>query len=133
VERPVFHASTIDGLSLPIADVSHPAFEIRVTEPELAALSDQYVDQADRRQQQVTPELTEALKRSRLGRGLMAASNGFLGGIDTYLLKVGPEHLGPDAHPLDRAIAASFPALTTRLRFRRSRTCSQKGCAERWQ
>jgi hypothetical protein len=102
---------------LPIVDVSHPAFEVRVTEQELAALADRYVEDSSQRQQQVTPELAEALKRSRLGRGLMAASNGVLGGIDTYLLKVGPENFGPDAHPLDRAIAASFPALTTRLRL----------------
>lgn len=112
-----FHASTNDGLVLPIVDVTHPAFEVRLTEPELAALTDQYVREAEGRQQQVTPELVEALKRSRLGRGLMAASNGILGGIDTYLLKVGPENLGPEAHPLDRAIAASFPALMTRLRL----------------
>lgn len=111
-----FDASTNEGLVLPIVDVTHPAFEVRLTEPDLAALTDQYVREAEGRQR-VTPELVEALKHSRLGRGLMAASNGILGGIDTYLLKVGPENLGPDAHPLDRAIAASFPALMTRLRL----------------
>ena len=117
MEYPVLHASTADGQTLPIVDVSHPAFEIRVTEQELGVLTDRYVTEAGQRQQQVTPELVEALKRSRLGRGLMGASGGFLGGIDTDLMKIGPENFAPDAHPLDRAIAASFPALTTRLRL----------------
>jgi hypothetical protein len=117
VEHAVLHAATADGLTLPIVDVGHPAFEVRIAEEELAALADRYVDDAKQRQQQVTPELVEALKQSRLGRGLMAAANGVLGGLDTYLLKIGSENLGPDAHPLDRAIAASFPAITTRLRL----------------
>jgi hypothetical protein len=32
-------------------------------------------------------------------------------------LKVGPDNLGTEASPLDRRIAASFPALVTRLRL----------------
>jgi hypothetical protein len=117
VDRPVLYVSTADGATLPIVDVAHPAFEVRSTDQELAALADQYVHESAHRQQQMAPELAEALKRSRLGRGLMGASGGFLRGIDTYLLKIGPANLGSDAQPLDRAIAASFPALTTRLRL----------------
>jgi hypothetical protein len=113
----MFYAATADGLVLPVVDVRHPAFELRATEADLAAMADQYVREAANRTQQVTPQLVDALKQSRLGRGLMAASNGFLGGIETYMMKVGPENLPADVHPLDRAIAASFPALTTRLRL----------------
>ena len=115
--KSIFYASTGDGLVLPVIDVSHPAFEVRITEAELGAMADQYVREAEGRTQQMAPELVEALKRSRLGRGLMAAANGVLGGIETYMMKVGPENLAADVHPLDRAIAASFPALTTRLRL----------------
>jgi hypothetical protein len=113
----MFYASTADGLVLPVVDVSHPAFEVRLTEADLGALADEYVREAESRTQQMSPELVEALKRSRLGRGLMAAANGVLGGIETYIMKVGSENLAPDVHPLDRAIAASFPALTARLRL----------------
>ena len=115
--KPIFYASTGDGMVLPVIDVSHPAFEVRTTAAELGAMADQYVREAEARTQQMSPELVEGLKRSRLGRGLMAAANGVLGGIETYMMKVGPENFAPDIHPLDRAIAASFPALTTRLRL----------------
>jgi hypothetical protein len=125
----IYYASTGDGLVLPIVDVRHPAFEVRTTEAELAAMADQYVREAGGRTQQTTPELLEALKRSRLGRGLMAAANGVLGGIETYMMKVGPGNLPPDVHPLDRAIAASFPALTTRLRLQETAQLLAEGLA----
>ena len=114
---------------LPIVDISHPAFEVRTTEADLAAMADQYVRDAAGRTQQMTPELVEALKHSRLGRGLMAASNGFLGGIETYMMKAGPDNLAADVHPLDRAIAASFPALTTRLRLQDTAQLLAEGLA----
>lgn len=127
MENPVFYASARDGLVLPIVDVRHPAFLLRLTEAELDALAEKYVNEVAGRQQQMTAELVEALKRSRLGRGLIAASNGFLGGIETYMMKAGPENLGPDVHPLDRAIAASFPALTTRLRMQETAELAAAG------
>ena len=130
MENPVLYASARDGLALPIVDVRHPAFKLRLTEPELDALAEKYVNEAAGRQQQMTPELVEALKRSMLGRGLMAASNGFLGGIETYMMKAGPENLGLDVHPLDRAIAASFPALTTRLRMQETAELAADGLSE---
>jgi hypothetical protein len=47
----------------------------------------------------------------------MAASGTFLPGLVTYLLKLGPENLGAFASPIDRQIAASFPAFAARLRL----------------
>lgn len=129
MDNPVYYATARYGLVLPIVDVRHPAFQLRLTEPELETFAEKYVNEAVGRQQQVTPELVEALKRSRLGRGLMAASNGFLGGIETYMMKAGPENLPPDVHPLDRAIAASFPALTTRLRLQETAELAADGLA----
>src|SRR5262249_40729665 len=41
----------------------------------------------------------------------------YLSGIATYLLKLGPDHLPDGAEEIDRRIAASFPALMTRLRL----------------
>ena len=126
--NPILYASTVDGLILPIVDVRHPAFEVCLTDLELAAMAEQYVRESEGHQH-VTPELVEALKRSRLGQGLMAASNGVLGGIETYMMKVGPDNLAPDVHPLDRAIAASFPALTTRLRLQETAQLIAEGLA----
>lgn len=127
--KSILYASTGDGLVLPVVDVTHPAFEVRIAEADLGAMADQYVREAEQRTQQMSPDLVEALKRSRLGRGLMAAANGVLGGIETYMMKVGPENLAPDVHPLDRAIAASFPALTTRLRLQETAQLLADGLA----
>ena len=33
--NPIFYASTGDGLMLPVVDVGHPAFEVRLTDSEL--------------------------------------------------------------------------------------------------
>ena len=41
--------------------------------------------------QNVSPEVRAALANSRLGSGLMAARGTFLTGLNTYLLKLGPE------------------------------------------
>jgi hypothetical protein len=112
----VLSAMTGDGVSLAVIDVTHPAFAVAPTDTEIEAMSHQFVLESGQRQE-IPAALREALQQSMLGRGLMAASGTFLSGMNTYLLKLGPENLGAEAHPLDRRIAASFPALVTRLRL----------------
>jgi hypothetical protein len=109
-------ATTDDGAVLPIVDITNPAFAVTVADAELTALSDQFVLESSERPA-MAPAMRDALQRSRLGRGLMAAAGTFLAGMSTYLLKLGPENLGDDASPIDRRIAASFPALVARLRL----------------
>src|SRR5713226_7482445 len=112
----ILSAMTDDGISLPVIDVTNPAFAVTATDTELAAMCDQFVLESKQRQEIPAP-LREALLRSTLGRALTAASGTFLTGMDTYLLKLGPENLGAEASPIDRRIAASFPALMTRVRL----------------
>lgn len=112
----VLFAAKNDGSILPIIDVTNPAFAVTVTEAQLAAMSHQFILESKQRQEML-PALRDALRRSLLGRGLMAASGSVLSGISTYLLKLGPDNLGADAHPIDRQIAGSFPALTARIRL----------------
>lgn len=112
----VLHAMTDDGRSLPVIDVTNPAFAVTATEGELAAMSEQFVLESKQRPEMPAP-LREALQRSVLGRGLIAAAGTFLTGMNTYLLKLGPDNLGTDADPIDRRIAESFPAFTARLRL----------------
>jgi hypothetical protein len=112
----VLSAMTGDGVRLAVIDVTHPAFAVAPTHAELEAMSHQFVLES-RQRQEMPAALRDALQQSMLGRGLMAASGTFLSGMNTYLLKLGPENLGAEAHPLDRRIAASFPALVTRLRL----------------
>lgn len=110
------YADAGNGSTLPVVDVTHPDFRIDVDQLNLEAMCRQFVDDSAARQE-VLPSVRDALQRSTLGRGLMAASGTFLNGMTTYLLKLGPDTLGDWATPIDRNIAASFPALATRLRL----------------
>jgi hypothetical protein len=112
----VLFALTEDGVSLPVIDITNPAFTVETTEAELAAMADQFLIESAQ-QRELTPALREALQHSTLGRGLMAAAGSFLDGMSTYRLKLGPDNLWAGASPIDRSIAASFPAFTSRLRL----------------
>jgi hypothetical protein len=112
----ILYAVTDDGTSVPIIDVTNPAFAVTASDAEIAAMSDQFLQDSSTRPE-ITPALREALKRSKLGGGLVAAAGGFVSGLHTYLLKLGPDRLGADAEEIDRRIAASFPAFTARLRL----------------
>lgn len=110
------YATTVEGATLPVVDVTCPAFAVTVSDDELDELSEGYVLES-RQRSSMPPQVVEALRRSQLGRGLIAASGTYLSGIATYLLKLGPDNLPAGAAEIDRRIAASFPALTARLRL----------------
>jgi hypothetical protein len=112
----VLYAMTDEGERLPVIDVTNPAFAVVASEGEVAALTDRFLMESNERREIPAP-LREALQRSRLGRAITAASGTFLTGMNTYLLKVGPDNLGASADATDRRIAASFPALMSRLRL----------------
>jgi hypothetical protein len=57
------------------------------------------------------------LRGSRLAKGLRRAHGTFLDGMTTYLFKLGPNHLGPYAVPIDRRLVTSLPAISMRLRL----------------
>src|SRR5262245_17190289 len=101
---------------LPVVDVTNPAFVISPSADEMTAMIAQYIKESTQ-SQNVSPEIQMALSRSRIGSGLMAARGTFLSGLSTYLLKLGPDNLPDDFHPIDRRIAASFPSVTARLRL----------------
>jgi hypothetical protein len=117
----VAYAMTRDGLELPIVDVTHPAFALEMTEAEQAAQVAAFL-----KEEQPLARLPAFLRRpllrfflrgSVLGRGIGKAQGTFLGGMDTYLLKLGPDNLGAAyATPIDRRIAAALPSMAVRLR-----------------
>ncbi len=119
----VYYAQTIAGLELPVIDITHSAFA--VTEPdemELAALVKKSTEQQEKFNRM--PALLRKVflwvfsRKSILMQGLLGASGTYLSGMNTYLLKLGPDNLGIHySRPLDRIIAASLPALLTRLRL----------------
>jgi hypothetical protein len=118
----VFYAESADGIELPIVDLTHPSFALPVDRAEATALIERYARAEARRgrlqQWARRPFYGYFLKRSVLGRALMGAAGTFLPGMPTYLLKLGPDHLGAGyAQEIDRRIAASPPALAMRLRL----------------
>ncbi len=116
----IVHASTTAGVELPVIDITHPAFAVTATETELEVLADAFVAEAERRR---LPRwlyrliLRAFLRRSVLGRGLLAASGTYVTGLHTYLMKLGPDNLGPSFTAVDRRIAGSFPAIAMRVRL----------------
>ncbi len=118
----VYYAQTTDGLELPVVDVTHPAFAVSPTDAEQAALVAAFL-----RQEMPFAKLPPAIRRgllrfflrgSVLARGIRGAQGTFLGGMTTYLLKLGPDNLGDAyAKPIDRRIAASLPVLAVRWRL----------------
>ncbi|HTT20197.1 MAG TPA: hypothetical protein VMG82_14700 [Candidatus Sulfotelmatobacter sp.] len=118
----VHYALTPDGLELPIVDVTHPAFALSVTATEQQERVEAFLKET--RQLQQLPELIRTpllrflLRGSVLARGIRQSQGSFMAGMDTYLLKLGPEMLGNAyAKPIDRKIAASLPSLGVRLRL----------------
>lgn len=118
----VRYASGPDGHELPIIDVTHPAFAVNLNEAQLNAKIRAHLEQEQRRDR--LPRWVQRvmfrifLRKSVLGRSLRQASGGFLDGLSTYRLKLGPENLDPSwAAPIDRTIAASLPCLSLRLRL----------------
>jgi len=118
----VFYAVSADGIELPIVDLTHPSFALPVDRTKATALIERYARAEARRgrlQQWARRRFYGYfLKRSVLGRALMGAAGTFLPGMPTYLLKLGPDHLGAGyAQEIDRRIAASPAALAMRLRL----------------
>jgi hypothetical protein len=99
-----------------VLDLTHPVFAVSLDDAEYDRVAAEFVrEQAQR--PPLTPEMADALSRSRLGAALMAASGTFLSGNATYLLKLGADHLGPDASLIDRRIADSFAVVGLRVRL----------------
>jgi hypothetical protein len=121
-KRPgVVYAVSDDGVELPVIDVTHPAFALRLTGAELESLTGDFIRESARYRR--WPAFLRrlffrlVLSRSVLGGGVVKAAGSFLNSLNTYLMKLGPDNLGRYATPLDRRLAAALPALSMRLRL----------------
>ncbi len=118
----ITYAATVDGIELPVVDVTHPDFAIRIGEAEQNNLIQQYLRDVDR-PARLPAFLRGGLfalmrRRSVIMRGLMGASGGFMSGMNTYLMKLGPDHLDQTTFSdIDRRIAGSPAGLCIRLRL----------------
>jgi hypothetical protein len=117
------YAVTDDGIELPVIDFTHAAFALDFGRADLAAISE-----ASLRSMKGAGTMPgfvrrwlgkRAARRSIVVRGLLQGAGTYLGGMTTYLQKLGPDNLGEGyAGPLDRRMAASIAAVATRLRMR---------------
>lgn len=114
--KSLIYAPAPDSEPLPVIDITHPAFRIDLDDEEIARLTEAFVEE-QRQRPPLSDAAIAALRRSRLGAGIMAASGTFLTSLATYLLKLGPVHFGETANPIDQRIAASFPVRLVRLRL----------------
>ncbi len=114
----VCYAVSDDGLELPVIDITHPAFSTPFTHSELDALTEATIRNFEKTRW--IPHVVHRLlaRKSRLLRGTLEAMGGVLGGMATYMLKIGPKNLGSGyAVPLDRKIASALTPVAIRLRF----------------
>jgi hypothetical protein len=118
----VCYAVTDDGLELPVIDVTHAAFEVLLSEDELKALLQQFLQDV-KGPEKVPAFLRQLLfsfmrQRSVIMRGLMGASGTFMSGMNTYMMKLGPDNLNESYFSsIDHRIAASPAGTYMRLRL----------------
>lgn len=118
----ILYATTDEGHELAVVDITNPAFAVSLTPEEHETLTEQFL--AEQRRLAAMPALLRNLflgfflRGSLLARGLRKANGSVLPGLETYLLKLGPENL-PSAliKPIDRRVAAALPAFCVRLRL----------------
>ncbi len=117
-----YYARSDDGLDLPVVDITNPAFALEMSPDELDRQLQAYKRDLDSRAH--VPQFIQnfmlrfMMKRSKVMRAIMGAEGGFLGGMSTYMLKLGPNNM--DQHytsNIDRQIAGSLPGMSMRLRL----------------
>lgn len=118
----VSYALTDDGLELPVIDVTSPVFRLDLSDDDLRALLEEYMRNID------APRRMMALfrrilfwamsRRSVLMRGLMAAEGTFMSGMNTYMMKLGPDNLNAGFFSeMDRQVVSSAAGRYMRLRL----------------
>lgn len=129
------YAFTNEGVELPVIDVTHPEFEVVISDQEVSARNAAYQDTERRRSR--TPLVIRRFlfryyaRQSAILQGMVEARKSFLSGMNTYLLKLGAANLGSAyASKVDRYVAASFPALIIRLRMQNTAKLLASGIAE---
>lgn len=119
--RGVRYAVTHDGIELAVLNVLDAPFVLNPP-TDLPAMLERFI--AQQRALTRIPRIVRSamfrvvLRGSVLGTALRRAGGSFLGGLDTYMMKLG-EHALPSAlvKPVDRRLANALPALSMRMRL----------------
>jgi hypothetical protein len=128
-------AKTLEGYDLPVIDLTDPRFAVPDDPAAARALHDAFV--ADERSRRFIPQfimrvlLRSAARRSRLVHAVFAPQSGFLDGISTYVMKLGPDNLMPPFDsPMDRRVASSPHVGLLRLRMQQVARLLAEGLVE---
>jgi hypothetical protein len=114
-------ATAPDGTRLPVIDITNPAF----------ATPDETVWRAEKARYFKVEQARSPLSRgimqvllklvagqSKLIQAVQASRGGYMSGLATYVLKLGPDNLPPPyAGAVDRKVAESIPAVSLRVRL----------------
>jgi hypothetical protein len=116
----ICYAIADDGLELPVIDVTQPAFACELSDEQLSAQIDRFVQSLQAAAALPPGAMAAMAQKSRLMQGLVAMGGAsYTSGMVTYLNKLGPDNLGEGyASPMDRQWAAGFTPLTFRWRMR---------------
>ena len=123
VRKPgICYAQTVNGQELPVIDLTNPAFFFAPpSDTEMATVIQKDAAEQERFNRRPAflrkPILWYLSRRSKLMRGVMSAHGTFLTGMNTYLMKLGPNNLGKGFNQLDRLLASSIPAISLRHRM----------------
>ena len=123
VNRPtgIAYAEAADGMKLPVVDVTHPAFAIIASEREIEAAQARYLAEMRVRARLPGPVrrwlVGFLVRRSTLLRAAIPGQGDHLRGMATYLMKLGPQNLGPAFTRFDRKLAAGYAPLALRVRL----------------
>lgn len=122
------------GFDLPVVDLTHPAFAVPDDPAGFEALKAEYVWFTNR--QRRTPQfvvnafLWLAALNSPLCRSFARPEKSFLGGLSTYIMKLGPKNLVPPVNSVfDRYICSTSPVRSLLLRLKQTATLTAE-CLE---
>jgi hypothetical protein len=121
-QQGIVYAKTSDGIELPIVDITTQHFAVPSDPTSLIELTEQY--KLAEEKQAKTPVFLQRLfmklgsRRSQILRALIDPEESFLGGLTTYIMKLGPTNL-PDDHntSIDQRIVSSPHARFVCLRL----------------
>ena len=118
-------ATAPDGTRLPVLDITHPAFAVPESDADIAALGAAALKEEESRgpvQRLLMGFFMRRLARtSRILAALQAANEGYLSGIATYVMKLGPDNVVPPYDsPIDKRVLQT--PIVTGMRVRLHQT-----------
>jgi hypothetical protein len=118
----IVYATTRQGYRLPVIDVSHPAFAVPDDPRSLDSLRRTFAEKERQRKRMPKPLVRGMAwwmgRHSLLAHAIFNEKTPVLGGITTYILKLGAPNLPPPFdNPLDRRLAATPGVTSIRMRL----------------